>query len=124
MARPTKHQPKVDAIHLRRLPPLPPPGALSTLEDVQREWQRLHRGRARGQIGDDEFRSLCYSLQVGGALTRMREELAAATAIVQQLEQLKAGGTVTYLPAAEPGTPEGERLEGELLPATPAEGGA
>jgi len=98
MARPAKRQPKLDAVFLKKIPPLPPPGSLDTLEDVQREWQRLHRGRARGQMGDDEFRSLAYSLQVGGALTRMREEIAAATAIVRQLEQLKPGGSITYQP--------------------------
>ncbi len=101
MARPNKRQPKVDSVLLRKLPPLPPPGALDTLDDVQREWQRIHRGRARGQMGDDEFRSLAYSLQVGGAVTRMAEELKVATAIVRQLEQLKTGGTVTYQPEAD-----------------------
>ena len=115
MARPTRTKPpQIDAVVLRRLPPLPPPGALDTLEDVQREWQRLHRGRARGQVGDEEFRSLAYSLQVGGALTRMREEIRVATAIVRQLEQLKSGGTVTYLPASEPAATES--LEAELVP--------
>ena len=114
MARPTKTKPKIDAVVLRSLPPLPPPGALDTLDDVQREWQRLHRGRARGQVGDEEFRSLAYSLQVGGALTRMREEIQVATAIVRQLEQLKSGGTVTYLPGSEPAATES--FDAELLP--------
>ena len=115
MARPTKREPKVDAVLLRKLPPLPAPGALDTLEDVQREWQRIHRGKARGQIGDDEFRSLAYSLQVGGAITRMAEELKVATEVVRQLEQIKVGGTITYQPEADP-VPGGE-----LLPAEPME---
>ena len=98
---------------LHKLPPLPPPGSLDTLEDVQREWQRLHRGRARGQIGDDEFRSLCYSLQTGGSITRMAEELRVATAIVRQLEALKPGGSITYQPDLS-----GDAPVSELLPAT------
>ena len=112
MARPRKREAKVDAVLLRKLPPLPPPGSLDTLEDVQREWQRIHRGKARGQIGDDEFRSLAYSLQVGGAITRMAEELKVATEVVRQLEQIKVGGTITYQPEVD-AVPVAELLPAE-----------
>ena len=44
----------------------------------------------------------------------MREEIQVATAIVRQLEQLKSGGTVTYLPGSEPAATES--FDAELLP--------
>jgi hypothetical protein len=75
MARPITRQPKIPATLLAKLPRLPEAGPLDTLVDLQREWQRLHRGRSRGQIDPDEFRDLVYSMQTGTIITRAAEQL-------------------------------------------------
>ena len=75
MARPNKTAPLISAELLAKVPPLPEAGPLDTMDDLQSEWQRLHRGRDRHQIDTEKYRDLVYSLQVGTPITRVREEL-------------------------------------------------
>ena len=83
MARPRKAVPQISGELLAKLPPLPEAGPLDTMTDLQREWQRLQRGRDRGQIDPDKYRDLAYGLQVGQSITRacvidrIEEQLAA-----------------------------------------------
>jgi hypothetical protein len=54
----------------------PPPGELDTVDDLQREWQRVHRIHWRKQITDSEYSGLMYGLQTGTGITKIRDELA------------------------------------------------
>ena len=101
---------------MAHLPPLPEPGELATVADLQTEWQRIHRGRNRRQLTPEEYTNLMYGLQSGLAITRardelkqMREELAQRDRIAEALEQQHRIGLTTnghnaaidYLPAGD-----------------------
>jgi hypothetical protein len=67
------------------------------MDDLQREWQRLHRGRDRNQVDTDKYRDLVYSLQVGTPITRVREELRELRRLQELVEA--AQGDSSGLPA-------------------------
>jgi hypothetical protein len=76
---------------LEKLPQrLAGPGDLNTVDDLQREWQRIHRAHWRDQLSDSEYSTLQYGMQTGVAITRIRDELAHAREELKHLEALRA----------------------------------
>lgn len=108
MARPNKTRPAISGELLAKVPPLPAAGELETMDDLQREWQRLHRGRDRNQIDSEKFRDLSYSMQVGTPITRGRNDLRVAVELIQRLDRHNAleAGTLSSAPMEAMPVPE------------------
>ncbi len=80
--------PQISAELLAKLPASAQPGPLDTVEDLQREWQRVHRAYWRKQITPDEYSGSMYGLQTGTMITRTRDELCNAREQLAQHDRI------------------------------------
>jgi hypothetical protein len=111
MARPTNKPQRVRQDLIETLPKrMRGPGPLDTVDELQKEWQRIHREFFRGRIEDKEYSTLQYGMQTGTAITRIRDELKHAREELQHLADLKAQlkliqngqASLDYMPATDP----------------------
>jgi len=98
-------------------------GQLDTVSDWRREIGRIFREARAGTLATEDASRLTFIAQVGARVSQVEQELEGIRALHEAVVKVHEGGQpVAWAPPEPASAGVHGPLEGELLPATPADG--